>query len=59
MNKRRFLAELASDGLLQEEKSRGISVPKYYRVKGRSNRKVAVEWNSFVSTALNMGGSYE
>ena len=59
MNKRKFLEELASDGLLTEEKTRGISVPKYYRVKGKTNKRVEVEWNSFVSSALNMGGSYE
>jgi len=59
MNKHRFLAELVSDGLLEEEKSRGTGVPKYYRVKGKANSKVIIEWNSFVATGLNIGGSYE
>lgn len=59
MNKRRFLEELASDGLLAEEKVKGMSVPKYYRIKGNKKSTVDIEWNAFVSTALNMGGSYE
>lgn len=59
MNKHRFLEELACDGLLVEEKSKGLNITKYYRVKGQSIRTVDIEWNAFVTTSLNMGGSYE